>query len=56
MAWGFWQVLAVRAFSLDQVRNRGQPEAIDAHIQPELMTLHIFFSDFGFFELRSGWC
>ena len=29
---GFGQVLAVRAFTLDQVGNRVQPEAIDTHV------------------------
>ena len=43
---GFGQVLAVRAFALDQVGNRVQPEAVDAHIQPELHYIPHFFPDF----------
>ena len=30
------QILAVGAFALDQVRNGVEPEAIDAHVQPEI--------------------
>jgi len=32
---GFGQVLIVGAFTLDQVGNRIQPEAVDAHVEPE---------------------
>ena len=38
---GFGQVLAVRAFALDQIRHGVQPEAVHAHIEPEVHDLSI---------------
>ena len=51
---GFWQVLAVRAFALDQIRNRVQPEAIDTHVQPEFHYVPHFFPDFWIVVIEIG--
>src|ERR1700693_5752267 len=51
---GFGQVLAVRAFTLNQVGNRVRPEAIDTHIEPELHDVPHFFPDFWVVVIEVG--
>ena len=49
------QVLVARAVALDEVRNGVEAEAVDAHLEPESITLSTASSTAGLSKFRSGW-
>ena len=46
------QVLAIRAFALEQIRHRVEPQAVDAHPQPEIEHVEHRLADFRVVEVE----
>jgi hypothetical protein len=49
------QVLVAGAVALDQVGDGVEPEAVDAHVQPEAHVFEHRLEHAGLSKLRSGW-
>ena len=48
------QILAVRAFALDEIRNRVESKTVDAHAQPEAHDVRDRLEDVGVVEVEIG--
>ena len=46
------QVLAIRAFALEEIRHRVEPQAVDAHLQPEVEHVEHRLADFRIVEVE----